>query len=138
MQLDITLPIKTVAESNSREHWHKKATRHSFQQMIIRSAWNTHKPHITLPCTVTLTRLASRKLDAMDALPMAFKWISDEIAAQIFPEKVVEYKTKRGKTVTNKGQCDNDERITWRYAQEPSKIPAIRIQISYPTLDNAD
>jgi len=129
MKWEITLPIKIMAESNSREHWHVKARRHTFQQMIIRSAWNTHKPRITLPCTVTLTRLAPRKLDAMDALPMAFKWISDEIAAQIFPEKVVEYKNKRGRAVTNKGQCDNDERITWRYAQEKVSPSAIRITI---------
>jgi hypothetical protein len=116
MQLTMTLPIQTIAESNSSEHWRIKAKRHRWQQLLIRSAWNAQKPRITLPCTVTLTRLSPRKLDAHDGLPMSFKWIVDSLADLLLPGQAP-------------GQADNDERITWRYAQEHSAVQKIRIEI---------
>lgn len=62
---------------------------------------------------------------------MAFKWIKDEIGACIFPEKIVVYKNKNGKTMQNKGHADSSPMIKWEYGQEKGKIQAIRIEISF-------
>lgn len=81
-----------------------------------------------MPCVITLTRIAPRFLDFEDNLPSAFKWIKDEIGAQLFPEKVVIYIRGHGR-VRNKGHADSDPRVTWKYVQEKAKIQGIRIEI---------
>lgn len=124
------IPLKTVSEGNSREHWHKAASRHTQQQFFIRSLFKAEIRPIPIPCEITLTRIAERMLDAHDALPMSFKWIVDEIGAQLFPEKIVKYKTKGGRYASNKGHADSDPRVTWKYAQEKGKIQGIRIEIT--------
>ena len=130
------IPLKTVSESNSNEHWLKKAKRHTQQQFFIKQLFKSLNKPIYLPCMITLTRIGPRVLDIEENLPMAFKWIKDEIGACIFPERVVEYVQKRkrnGKVYlshrTNKGHADSDPRIKWTYAQEKGKILAIRIEI---------
>lgn len=82
-----------------------------------------------MPCEITLIRIASRFLDAEENLPMAFKWIKDEIGACLFPEKVVIYKKKNGKYAQNKGHADSDPRVKWGYGQEKGKIQGVRIEI---------
>ena len=77
-----------------------------------------------------MTRIAVRMLDCEENLPMAFKWIKDELGACLFPDKVVVYKTKSGRYAKNKGHADSDPRITWKYAQEKGKIQGIRIEIN--------
>ncbi len=123
------IPLKTVSEGNSREHWHKAASRHTSQQWWVRCLFNREIRLIPMPCVVTLTRIGPRFLDAEENLPMAFKWIKDELGACMFPEKVVVYKTKSGKYAQNKGHADSDPRVTWKYAQEKGKIQGIRIEI---------
>ncbi|MFA7192412.1 MAG: hypothetical protein WC089_03895 [Candidatus Paceibacterota bacterium] len=122
-------PLKTTSEANSREHWHKAAVRHSQQQFFVRHAFKAEIRPIPIPCEITLTRISPRKLDVDENLPMSFKFIKDEIGAQLFPEKVVVYKNKRGKYVQNKGHADSDPRVTWKYAQEKGDIQGIRIEI---------
>lgn len=119
--INIFLPIQTVSEANCSEHWHKKDQRHESQQKWVMTWWKNNKPKIELPCTVTLIRLSPRFLDLSDNLPMAFKWIKDEIATQIVdPERKLQA-----------GRADDDKRITWQYKQEKSKIKAIRIEITF-------
>ena len=125
----IEIPMKTTSEANSREHWLKRTKRHTQQQFIVRLAFNQNRYQPTFPCEITLTRISPRKLDCDENLPMSFKYIKDEIGAQLFPEKVVTYKNKNGKVVQNKGHADSDPRVTWKYAQETGKIQAIRIEI---------
>ena len=84
-----------------------------------------------LPATITLTRLSPRLLDCDDNLPMAFKWVRDEIGACFFPDKVVRYVARNGAVKTNKGHADADPRLTWVYKQEKRKIPGIRIEIEF-------
>jgi hypothetical protein len=84
---------------------------------------------IPFPCEVTLTRISPRFLDSEDNLPIAFKWIKDEIGACFFPEKLVTFHKKNGKIVKNKGHADSDPRVKWKYSQEKGKIAGIRIEI---------
>lgn len=123
------LPLKTVSESNTHEHWTKSSKRHRQQQFFIRSLFNAEAREIPTPCVVTLVRVSNRFLDAEENLPMAFKWIKDEIGACLFPEKVVVYKKKNGSYAKNKGHSDSDPRVKWVYAQEKGKIQGIRIEI---------
>lgn len=122
------IPIKTVSESNSSEPWRVKSQRHRQQQFFVRSIFNAEAQEIPLPCIVTLTRVSPRFLDDDDNLPIAFKWIKDEIGACILPDKVYYYK-RAGKLIANKGHADSDSRIKWKYAQEKGKKMGIRIEI---------
>lgn len=123
-----TLPLKTVSESNCSEHWSKKRKRHKTQQFFIRQLFLHEKEKISLPCMIILTRISTRNLDFEENLPMAFKWIKDEIGACLFPDKVVVYQKKNGKIAINKGHADSDSRIHWKYLQEKGKTHAIRIE----------
>lgn len=122
----LTLPIKTVSESNCSEHWAIKRKRHKQQQFFVRMLLNSSKPEITLPCKITLTRISSRLLDD-DNLVSSLKYIRDEIAAYIHPEKII--KCKKNKLIyENKGHADNDKNITWSYSQEKG-LMSVRIEI---------
>jgi hypothetical protein len=123
------IPLKTISEANRREHWHKAAVRHTQQQWFIRALFNAEIRAIPIPCQVTMTRIATRFLDSHDALPMAFKWIVDELGACMFPEKVVIYRKRNGRIAQNKGHADSDPRVNWIYRQERGKIQGIRIEI---------
>lgn len=127
--IQLYLPLKTVSEANSNEHWTIKRKRHRSQQFFVRALFNNQARVVQPPCEITLTRVAARLLDAEENLPMAFKWIKDEIGACLFPEKVVCYINKNGKQTKNKGHADSDPMIKWKYAQEKGKIMGIRIEI---------
>lgn len=122
------LPIKTVSEANSSEHWSKKAKRHKRQQFLVRYMFNKETEKIRLPCTVTLTRLSPRTLDT-DNLQTSMKYIRDEISELLIPEKAGAYITRKGTVKRKKGHADNDPRISWCYAQEKWKVLAVKIQI---------
>ncbi len=125
------LPIKTVSEANCSEHWTKKSRRHRQQQHFVRLSYLSHVKEISLPCHVTMTRLATRMLDKEDNLPMSMKWIKDELAECIIQPKEQVYKDKKGKMRVLKGRCDDDPRIIWHYAQEKNPICSVRIEIDY-------
>jgi len=120
--------IKVISEANNTDHWTKKNKRHQQQQFLIRCAWNESEKKIVPPCTVKITRLGVRELDWSN-LVYALKWIQDELAACILPEKVVHYTTKNGTVKSNKGFADSDKRITWLYEQEWYPISAVRVEI---------
>lgn len=122
------IPIKTVSEVNSSEHWSKKSARHRMQQFFIRAAFNKESQDIPFPCIVKMTRLGPRFLDD-DNLRSAFKWIRDEISECLIPEKRSFYIGTNGKPRRIKGQADSDPRITWEYDQEKNSIQGIRIEI---------
>lgn len=106
----ITLPIKTVSESNQREHWAKKARRVKTHRYTARMMC----PHVKPPVIVTLTRIAPRKLDD-DNLRGALKAVRDGIADRL-------------------GVPDNDPRIEWRYWQQ-NGASAVLVQIEQAHLD---
>jgi|SRR5271157_2998663 len=98
------IPLETISEANTSEHWTKKHKRHKHQKSVIAWQFMTEKPDISLPCKVRLTRISPRSLDD-DNLRMAFKWIRDAIADNLIPGKAA-------------GRADDDKRIFWEYAQE--------------------
>ena len=128
------LPLNTVSESNSTEHWTKSRRRHKQQQFFIRQLFARETREIAVPCVITLTRCASRDLDD-DNLRSAFKWIRDEISECIFPEKRSTYISRKGKVIEVKGRADSSPLIKWQYAQEKAKIKGIKIQIEPLTVD---
>lgn len=121
------IPLKTVSESNCSENRWDKSRRHRQQQFFIRVLFNQETREISVPCTITMTRIGPRFLDD-DNLPMSMKWIRDEIGASLFPERVTTYKKKNGAYATNKGHADSDPRIKWKYMQEKGPRQAIRIE----------
>jgi len=83
------------------------------QKLIVKSACKTALHPGLLPCTVHLIRIG-RKLDS-DNLQGAFKYIRDAIAELLVPGLAT-------------GRADDDERITWEYAQEKGKV-GVRIEV---------
>ena len=121
------IPLKTVSEANSSEHWTVSSKRHRQQQFFVRALFHGLKDPVPVPCTVKLTRLNSRALDD-DNLISSMKWIRDEVSECVFPEKRTSY-VKNGRIITIKGRADCDPRIKWEYAQEKSPRMGIRIEI---------
>jgi hypothetical protein len=113
----IDIPIRVVSEANSREHWHKKARRHHDQKIAVANYYDSLPIKPTLPCHVSLIRVAPRKLD-FDNLVSAFKYIRDAISEKLTGDP-------------RAGRSDDDPRIEWSYKQQSggSKIYAIKIEI---------
>jgi hypothetical protein len=116
------LPIATVSEANSREHWHVSAKRHTAQQWAIRLHFC--EVGLPLPCIVKFSRISPRVLDD-DNLTSAFKWIRDEMAKII----IQQHENDIDKFLRGFGRYDSDSRIKWEYAQEKGSPQRIRIEI---------
>ena len=110
--IEVTLPIKTVNESNGQHgHWAAKSRRREKQREAVGRVLRT-KRLPPLPVRVTLTRISAGQLDAHDNLRGALKSIADEVA-ELY------------------GLPDKDARFVWEYAQErcPPKQFGVRIRI---------
>lgn len=113
--LDFLIPVKTVSDSNLREHWVIRNRRKKLQQIETLCAMATalHRRTIELPCAITLTRVAPRKLDAHDNLPRSFKGIVDQLC------KVL--------------GCDDGDtsKVRFEYDQKPAgpKVYAVKVSI---------
>ena len=104
------IPIKTVSEANTREHWRQRAAR-TKQNRWAGAYWTRAKyPTLVLPATVTLTRYGPRELDN-DNLGGSFKALRDGIADAF-------------------GVDDGDARYAWVYRQERSRWHGVRIEIN--------
>lgn len=79
----IHLPVITVSEANNFDYWTKKNDRHKLQKRVVAAFIKPVKDKIILPCEIRLTRIAPRKLDRWDNLPMSVKYILDAICAHI-------------------------------------------------------
>jgi hypothetical protein len=99
--ITITLPIKTVAGLNAREHHMARMRRVKNERCSAKwGVWQASK-NVALPVVVTMTRLSSGELDD-DNLQGACKAIRDGIADAY-------------------GIDDRDRRIKWQYAQAKCK-----------------
>lgn len=99
MSLSVTIPVRTVSETNAHEHWRtrqKRAKQHrGITSLLLRSAIG--KPPST-PLLVTMTRIAPRRLDS-DNLAASCKHVRDGVADFL-------------------GVNDGDEsKVRWSYAQ---------------------
>ena len=105
--IELVLPLKTVSEANSHQHWRirqKRAKAHRNAAVVI----PLHGMP-SLPVVVTLTRLSPGTLDS-DNLPTSLKHVRDGIADRY-------------------GVKDNHPDIRWDYGQERAKGYALRVQI---------
>lgn len=111
MMVCVELPIILPSVANMREHWAKRAQRAKNQRIVSRLALTAKVKGMSLPCAVTLTRIAPRQLDG-DNLQSAFKSIRDGIADAL-------------------GVDDRDSRIEWKYLQEKRRCRefAVRMKI---------
>lgn len=72
-------------EANSKEHWAKKMKRHHAQKMVVNTRLGPYRGQFRTPCEIILTRIAPRKLDDHDNLPMSFKYLLDAVCDNITP-----------------------------------------------------
>jgi len=110
VKVAFSLPLRTVSETNAREHWAARAKRAKEQRGIACSFTAFAFEHWgNIPLTITLTRIGPRKLDS-DNLAASLKHVRDGIADAL-------------------GMDDGDERLTWAYAQEKGKEYSVRVRI---------
>jgi hypothetical protein len=101
----VRLGLRIESVANKREHWSKKAARAKLHRSCAAASlygtcirgWLP----VTPPVTITLTRVAPRKLDS-DNLASGFKATRDGVAQWLRID-------------------DGDERLTWVYAQRRGK-----------------
>ena len=109
------LPIRTRSELNCAEGWQVRRRRQKIQQMAVVAAIRPHRQYITLPATITFTRIAPRSLDEDNHLS-AWKHIRDSIADILIPG-------------LRPGRADGDKRLTFRYAQAKGKVKEHAVEI---------
>lgn len=107
----VYVPVRIESSLNLREHWRVRANRNTSHRAATYIALRQARAPHTLPCIVTLTRIAPRQLDD-DNNVGGFKSVRDAVADWLDVK-------------------DNDPRITWRYAQErgATKEYAARVTI---------
>ena len=116
------VPIRTISALNAREHHYARAKRVKVERNAVRVVAlasgfmcddGCGELAINPPVAVTLTRIASRKIDGHDGLPASLKGVADEIAALLGLKS------------------DDDERVTWNYAQsnEGRGVYGVRVSI---------
>ncbi len=109
--ITLEIPIKTVSEANSREHWRVKNKRKQNQQAAVWFSLQSRSAFLPPPILVTLERIGKRLLDD-DNLASSFKGIRDMVAAF--------YCLDDGDT----------KAVRWKYSQSIGRDYAIRITIS--------
>jgi hypothetical protein len=129
--IEITMPIITVSEANGgaktaykkngktcykTEHWTEKLTRHRRQKGSVALLLRPHREGISMPCHITLTRYAPRKLDKFDNLPMSMKYILDAICEIITNDYTP-------------GRADSHEGLSVAYDQVISKEYGVKVKI---------
>ena len=109
-EFSIVIDVKTVSEANRRTHWRDRQRRAKRQRAL--AAWTLQSKcrSVSMPLTVTLTRIAPGKLDD-DNLQSALKAVRDGVADAI-------------------GVDDGDSRYEWKYAQERGADYRVRIAIA--------
>ena len=107
----IDVPIRTVSEANSRDHWAKKARRVKAQRdvvgMYLGIYFSQHRKP-SLPCVVRLTRSGGRHLDD-DNLRSALKAVRDEVAKWL-------------------NINDGGTLVKWEYAERKAKTQSVIIE----------
>ena len=117
MKVHIPTPGKLhrIVSPNLRQHWGTMSRRNANLRLLLRSFLRHKIFSNTLPCTVTLTRVAPKALDD-DNLTSAFKHCRDVIADMLVPGKAF-------------GQADSDPRIKWEYNQRKGEVRQYAIEV---------
>lgn len=114
--IDIVIPIKTYSEMNRRDHYMARAARFKRQKTAVSWMLNPLVSQISLPCTVTITRISKRFLDE-DNLYSSLKAVVDQVCDCLIPG-------------LKPGRADGSDQITLIYKQEKGKDYAVRLQIN--------
>lgn len=114
--VEIYFPLRTVSEANCFEPWQKRHKRHKAQKRAVMFALIPLKQHLSLPCTIRITRFAPKMLDAHDNLRISVKYILDQTCAEITQD----YRP---------GLADGRDGFTFEYAQEKTKGYGVKIEI---------
>jgi len=84
--IHISMPIRTVSEANTREHWGKRSKRAREQRqaafIMVRNAIGKTTFELVKPIVIKLVRVGKRKLDG-DNLSRSFKAIRDGVCDAI-------------------------------------------------------
>lgn len=115
MIISFEIPIRTISEANTSEHWTKRRLRRKSQQFFVRLSYMRYVKDLQLPCKILITRIGPRRLD-FDNLCSSQKGVVDALCDCIIPGLAP-------------GRADGDERIKISYAQEIGKCLAVRIEI---------
>lgn len=104
-----TVDIKTISENNAREKWQVRHRRRVMQRERVHLHWLAHRAcKVAAPYTITLTRIAGRKLDG-DNLQGALKAVRDQVAKEL-------------------GINDGDEAHEWLYDQRKPRPREVGLQ----------
>jgi hypothetical protein len=116
--ISLTLPIRTISEANCFEPWQKKHKRHKLQKKLVFFALLEVKHLIKLPCKIKYIRYAPKELDVFENLPMSFKYINDQVCAEITGDH-------------RPGRADGTKEIIQSCDQVKSKQYAVKIIIEF-------
>lgn len=75
----VTIPIRTVSESNAHEHWRRRQKRAKAQRGLVAMMCRATLTKPAIPCRIRLTRVAPRKLDQGN-IAGALKHVQDGVA----------------------------------------------------------
>ena len=107
------IPVKTVSESNLREHWRARMTRSRGQRQLSMLATRQAVRCLIFTASqkfvITITRIGARKLDG-DNLANSQKHVRDGIADAL-------------------GIDDGSDRLDWRYAQRRGKPREYSVEV---------
>ena len=113
----IYMSMRLVSEANARGHWAGGHARAKAQKAQVLGEWlRVMRPVVSPPCTVTITRIAPRRMDC-DNLQRAAKAVRDAAAEHIVQAD------------------DGDERITWDYKQVKGKAKTYAVSIEVVACD---
>ena len=123
--LDIKLPLQSISELNTQEHWTKSHKRHRIQKKCIMAALRNQMISPS-KCHIKLTRISNRELDYVN-LVSAFKWVQDQVADELRPGQAP-------------GRADGDKSLTWEFLQEKTDLSnqGTRIQIFDSSTESSD
>ena len=117
-RVELTLPIRTVSEANCFQPWRTKHKRHNAQKKNVFYAMLNIKHLIQLPCKIHYIRYAPTELDTFENLPMSFKYINDQVCAEITGDH-------------KPGRADGNKNIILSCSQVKSKQYGIKIIITF-------
>jgi hypothetical protein len=114
--------LRTVPEANMAEHWRHRHKRAREQRFLVYT-WLKHQlltpAQLPWPMTITLTRIAPRRLDDTAAVGTSLKHCQDGVADFLF-------------ACPGKGHYkDNDPRLTWHYAQRYGGVRRYAVEICF-------
>lgn len=117
-EITLILDLKAANEANHAEPWRKRHARHRGQKNAIFAALLNCKEIVRFPCALRFTRFAKKELDRHDNLPMSFKWICDQVCAELTGEM-------------RPGLADSNKGFTFEYDQVKSKKYYVKIEIRW-------